>query len=418
VKRLVDTLAAGARVFVSTLGNESALLAEELRQDPERARGVTFAGVQFPGIDRLDYLSLHPQARQTSFFMTPSAASRHRPKAAPSCSPSTTPASRAGSLIETRFDAAIAQLTPPDAAWLVRCRRHCRLHAARLAARAPPGRPSQPAAAAPARVVPGPHVGDRRRRRERRSPCSPMPSPSPAPVESAIADHVSALVRDGDTLQFGIGAVPSAVASALASHRRLRLHGGLVATSLRTLSDSGALDADARITTGVVLGDADLHAFVHELPRLWLTDVPRDARRHHDRRCDRRTRVSSPSTARSRSTCSARSTPSGRAAPFRPARAACQRSPTLPATRPAAGSSSASAQRQRAARASRIVASLGDGALCTLPRHLADAFVTEHGAAEVAGLDIDRRAEALIAIAAPAHRAALAADWQRIRAAL
>ena len=53
-----------------------------------------------------------------------------------------------------------------------------------------------------------------------------------------------------------------------------------------------------------------------------------------------------------------------------------------------------------------------------LSRHLADAIVTEHGSAELRGLGLDARAEALIAIAAPEHRPALAAAWQRMRAAL
>ena len=43
--------------------------------------------------------------------------------------------------------------------------------------------------------------------------------------------------------------------------------------SLHTLWQAGALDSDARISTGVVLGDAALHGFVGELPPLWLTDV-------------------------------------------------------------------------------------------------------------------------------------------------
>jgi acyl-CoA hydrolase len=67
---------------------------------------------------------------------------------------------------------------------------------------------------------------------------------------------------------------------------------------------------------------------------------------------------------------------------------------------------------------SRIVPALGDASLCTLPRHLADAVVTEHGVAELRGLGLDARAEALIAVAAPEHRDALAAAWQRMRAQL
>ena len=41
--------------------------------------------------------------------------------------------------------------------------------------------------------------------------------------------------------------------------------------------------------------------------------------------------------------------------------------------------------------------------------------VTEHGAADLRGLTLDARAEALIAIAAPARRAELAAGWDEMR---
>ena len=44
----------------------------------------------------------------------------------------------------------------------------------------------------------------------------------------------------------------------------------------------------------------------------------------------------------------------------------------------------------------------------TLPSYLADAIVTENGVAEVRGLGGARRAEALRAVAAEQHRAALA----------
>src|SRR5688500_2385636 len=72
MKRLIDALEPHQRVFVPGLSGESALLHDELRADPERTRAVTFVGVQFPGIDRIDYLALHPAARQIAFFMSPS----------------------------------------------------------------------------------------------------------------------------------------------------------------------------------------------------------------------------------------------------------------------------------------------------------------------------------------------------------
>ena len=64
---------------------------------------------------------------------------------------------------------------------------------------------------------------------------------------------------------------------------------------------------------------------------------------------------------------------------------------------------------------SRIVPVLGENALCTLPRYLVDAVVTEHGIAELRGLSLPAGAQALIAIAAPEHRDALARAWDDIQ---
>ena len=62
---------------------------------------------------------------------------------------------------------------------------------------------------------------------------------------------------------------------------------------------------------------------------------------------------------------------------------------------------------------SRIVAVL-DGPV-TVPRGDADLIVTEHGIADLRDADLDTRAAALVAIAAPEHRDTLAAAWHDIR---
>ena len=69
----------------------------------------------------------------------------------------------------------------------------------------------------------------------------------------------------------------------------------------------------------------------------------------------------------------------------------------------------------RRGQVSRIVPALDEQALCTLPRYLTDAVVTEHGVAELRGLSLDARAQALIAIAAPEHRGRLSSAWDSIR---
>ncbi|HWK85518.1 MAG TPA: acetyl-CoA hydrolase/transferase C-terminal domain-containing protein [Caldimonas sp.] len=413
--RLVDTLAPGLRVFVSTLANESSLLAEELAADPERARGVTFCGVQFPGIDRTDYLGVHPEARQTSFFMSPAVRrglgrgraellsldylgiARHLGESEP-------------------YDVAIAQLAPPDAdgwcsaglacdfmplVWPRARRRVAHLNPRMLRTRGS------------FRV----HVSQIDVGVERDAPLLDYAEARAGDVEAHIGKHVAALVHDGDTLQFGIGAVPMALGGALASHRRLRIHGGLVSGALRILWDSGALDRDARITTGVVLGNAALRDFAARLEPLWLTDV----KQTHDPAAI----VAATRGSRFVAINSAVEVDLfGQVNAERAAGAIQAGAGGLPAFAQAALDAPGGrllvclGATAKKGSVSRIVPTLGDTAFCTLPRHLADAVVTEHGVAELRGLGLDARAEALVAIAAPEHRAALADEWTRIRSSL
>ena len=412
--RLVDALEPGQRVFVPGIGNESALLGDELTLDPERARGISFCALQFPGIDRFDYLALHPQARLESCFMTPHlrrgrADGRATLLAADYLS-------MARRLVEgERFDVAIAQLASPDddgwcsaglaADFIPLVWPRARRRVAHLNPRVPRTRGTF-------RV----HVSEIDLAVEREAPVQEVPHAQPGDIEARIGAHVAELVRDGDVVQFGIGSVPIAVAGALASHRRLRLHGGLATAAVRTLWEAGALDRDARITSGVVLGDAALHEFLDALEPLWLTDVTRTHAPDAIVAATRGARFVAVNGAVEVDLF-------GQVNAERAAGSIVAGAGGLPAFAQAA--SDATGGRLLICLGSttkdgttRVVPALGERALCTLPRHLADVVVTEHGRAEVRGLGVDARAEALIAIAAPAHRAALADAWARQRAAL
>ena len=58
---------------------------------------------------------------------------------------------------------------------------------------------------------------------------------------------------------------------------------------------------------------------------------------------------------------------------------------------------------------SRIVPSFEPGSIVTTPRHQIDVVITEFGAADVRGLSTTERARALVALAHPSFRDALAA---------
>ncbi|HKK37630.1 MAG TPA: acetyl-CoA hydrolase/transferase C-terminal domain-containing protein, partial [Paracoccaceae bacterium] len=67
---------------------------------------------------------------------------------------------------------------------------------------------------------------------------------------------------------------------------------------------------------------------------------------------------------------------------------------------------------------SRIKPRLEPVSIASIPRADADVVVTEHGVAELRWKGLDARAEALIAVAAPEHRDALADAWAEMRRAM
>jgi acyl-CoA hydrolase len=412
MRALTDALRPGQRVFVAGLTAESALLRAALEHAPERADGVEFTSIQLPGVDHTDYLGLHPRARTQAFFMTPQARAglatqrctlhamdysgiaRHLRSAAP-------------------FDCAIGQFTPPDAqGWC-----HPGLNAdflplvwSRALRRVGHLNPALPRLDSPFKV----HISDFDAVAHAQAPLLQIADAPVNSVGTRIGQHVAPLVQDGDTLQFGIGAVMQAVANALVDHRHLRLHTGMVSTLLRTLWDSGALDRDAPIHTGVVFGDDAFYGDIAALGRVVLHDVRFTHGAQTLAGLSRLVAINSAvevdlfgqvNSERSDGTLQA-------GAGGLPAFAqASQQSADgrllvcLPAT-------------ARQGQVSRIVPSLGPRSLCTVPRYLSDAVVTEFGVAQLHGLSVQARAQALIAIAAPEHRPALAAAWDAIAAEL
>lgn len=412
MKRLVEALEPGRRVWVSTLSTESALLREELAADPERARGVTFMGVQFPGIDRTDYLAVHPEARQIAAFMSPTIRDGIRRDRADLLALDYQGLARYFSE-GPPVDAAIVQMTPPDAAGFCSLGLACdftplvwpraRLRVAHI-------NPRLPRAQTHFEI----HVSEIDEFVESPAAVIEYQEAESGPMELEIAANAARLIVDGDTLQFGIGAVPMGLAEALKSHRNLRLHTGMVSRSLQTLWEAGALDVDSWITAGVILGDAKFHDFATRLEPLWLGDV----RQTHDpakiAQIERFIAVNGAvevdlfGQANSERAGGALQAGAGGLPAFAQG-AARSRGGRLIICLPSTAKNGT---------VSRIVPALDRDSICTVPRYLSDAVVTEHGVAELRGLSIDARAQALIAIAAPEHRAALADAWDAIRRAL
>ncbi len=246
-----------------------------------------------------------------------------------------------------------------------------------------------------------------------------LPESQPSEVERAIAAHAAHFIPDGATLQTGIGGVPDAVIAILAGRPGgdYGIHTEMFTTGLLRLDQAGKVsNARKGIHPGVsiatfAMGTRELYDWLGGPGRERVRFLPVD-------------QVNDPAIAgRCRALVSINGALSvdlfGQVA----ADALEGREHSgigghedfvIGAGNSLGGRSLLclpSTARAKGVRVSRIVAALEPGTLVTTPRHQVDVVITEHGAAELAGLSVRERREALVAIAHPDFRSALAAGW-------
>ena len=405
---LVTCFEPGITVYVQGLSGESLPLYRALQANPGAAAGVRFVGVHFPGINRSDYLGLHPSAQQRAYFMLPGlrdALLSERTELLPLDYPGIF-----SDLAEhVRIDIAIAQVAPPDAHgicslgpcvdFLPAVWRKAGLRIAHINPRLPPTRSSFAV-----------HESDFDAVFEEDAELLTYDGGEPSPALQRHAALIANLVRDGDTIECGIGKLPAAVLAALSSHRGLRIYSGLVTAHAGMLVDCGAIRGDGAIQAGVALGDEDWY-------RRTSTDATfyfRPVNETHDVR-----RI-----AEIRNFCAINSAVEvdllGQVNADYVRGRLIAGVGGLPAfasgARLSAGGRSIialPATTDDAVR-SRIVPLLTPGCSVAIPRHQADYVVTEHGVAELRHLPLHARARALIAIAAPQFREDLERAWSDV----
>lgn len=94
-------------------------------------------------------------------------------------------------------------------------------------------------------------------------------------LDRVIAARIAELIDDGDTLQVGIGSMGAAVFDALAGHRDLGVHTGMITDGVLALIDKGVITGNRKqidvglSVAGTALGSADMYARIGELPVLF-----------------------------------------------------------------------------------------------------------------------------------------------------
>jgi len=235
-----------------------------------------------------------------------------------------------------------------------------------------------------------------------------MRQAQPGAIELAIARNVAALIEDGAVLQFGLGALPEAILSALAGRRDLGIHSGAIGDKTAELMEAGVINnarknLDRGVTVaGVMFGGRRIQRFCHRNPAVQF----RSTVYTHDpdllARLDRFVALNSALEVDLSGQVNAETAGGnyvgavGGAMDF------------LHGAHRSKGGLPIVALPSTAGKASRIVAKL-DGPVST-PRSDAGIFVTEYGMADLRGAPLSERARKMIAIAHPDFREQLERD--------
>lgn len=83
-----------------------------------------------------------------------------------------------------------------------------------------------------------------------------------------IGDRIAARIKDGSTLQMGIGAVPDAVLNALQERRGLRFWTEMFSDGVLALDRAGALNPDTPLAASFLFGSQQLYDWVDGNPRV------------------------------------------------------------------------------------------------------------------------------------------------------
>lgn len=412
--QFLDLFNPGMKVFIQGCTAEPLTLVEALAEAPERSAGVEYLGVPLPGYNRFDPAALHPEARMTTFFMTPQlrrseAAERIR----------FIPLHYSGIYRYLRsmpdLDMLMVQAATGDRQGMCSyglTSEHApgALESARLIV-------VEMNAAVPfTHCVPGLPLEriDFIVESERKPP--EFPSPDLTEQARAIGEHAASAIRDGDCLQIGIGRLQSAAMKALKGHKDLGFHSGLISDETLDLVEAGALTGAKKtrdqgiLVGGAVFGSGSLYEFAsdprvhlhgvgytHEVPIIASIDnflsinacMQVDLYGQVVADFINGRQISGPG-GYSDFQRGARLSEGGRSMVLMPA---------------------VSADGTK----SNVIPSLPAGGVVTGVRGDTDLIVTEYGVADLRHKDLDEKAAALIGISAPAFRDTLANAWDALR---
>lgn len=106
----------------------------------------------------------------------------------------------------------------------------------------------------------------------RSAPLPRVSRPEPDEAHRQIGEYAAQLIKNGDTLQFGVGPVGTSLADALQGHRHLGIHAEVIGEGVQRLFESGVIDNSrktllpGKAVASHALGGEDLYSFLNDNP--------------------------------------------------------------------------------------------------------------------------------------------------------
>lgn len=233
-------------------------------------------------------------------------------------------------------------------------------------------------------------------------------------TDRTIAGYVADLIKDGSTIQLGIGGIPNAIAEAMADKKDLGIHTEMINDAMMELYNKGVITGahktmwKEKIIGGFAYGSQELYDFIDDNPIVELhpasivNDTVVIGQNHQ--MVSINTAIEVDITGQVCSESVGHTEISGVGGALDTHRGA-QRS---------AGGRGIIAMKSITSNGkSKITTELLPGAKVSISRNDIDTIVTEYGVAHLLGKSVAQRAEALIAVAHPSARDQLRSDAQR-----
>ncbi len=402
----------GMHVFVGGSVMEPLALLAALKEAPEASSGVTYITNPVPGLSRIDYATFHPKARVITNFM-----SDRMQKSFAAGKIDFIPMQYHQRDIFVRgglkIDVALVQYGPPDSEGMcspgygvdfvpaVLERAPLIIAEINEALPVPPGLPKT-------------HISKFHYAVKSNTPMQLLRVAPIDDVSLKIGANIASLVKDGDCLETGVGAVPNAALSALANRNDLGIHSGLISEGVMALAKSGVITGarksidKGKIITGIVAGGNEVMNWAATWPDIlyktvdYTHDVALLGKIDNFIAINGAVEVDLFGQLNSEMVGGRQISGTGGSVDFMRGALRSKGGRGIVAfTATAVGG-----------KLSRIVPAISSDAVVTALRTDADYFVTEYGVAHVRGQPLQGAAEQLIAIAAPQFRDGLKDAWK------